>query len=272
MTLALSRLGRVLILAAALVAMFAVSVLPAAADSHNNARVRVVHASPDAPAVDILVNGNRAITNLAFPNGTDYVSLTAGQYRVQVVPAGQPASAAVIDANLNLAAGQDYTVAAVGQVANIRAQVYNDNNAAPAAGQAKVRVIHASPNAPAVDVAVRGGAVVVPNLAFPNASDYLAVPAGTYNLDVRAAGTQTVALGLDNVQLQAGQVYTVIARGLLGGNPALGATVLVVPGTQAATLPRTGEASGLPWLPLAAVAGALAIVAGFRLSRGTSRA
>jgi hypothetical protein len=258
---------RVLVLLAALAALMVASIIPAAAQSE--ARVRVLHASPDAPAVDIFVDGNRAITNLAFPRATDYVALPAGQRRIQVAPTGQAASAAVIDATVTLTAGRDYTVAAVGQVAQIRAQVYEDNNAAPAAGQAHVRVIHASPNAPAVDVAVRGGPVLISNLAFPNASQMLPVAAGTYNLDVRAAGTQTVALPLNNVELRAGTIYTVVATGLLNGQPALAAQVLTAQ-PVAAALPRTGEAAGLPWLPILAVIGAGIVIAGVRMRRAGS--
>lgn len=50
--------------------------------------VRVAHASPDTPAVDIWVNGAVAISNLTFPDVTDYLLLPAGDYNFQVTPAG----------------------------------------------------------------------------------------------------------------------------------------------------------------------------------------
>jgi hypothetical protein len=79
-----------------------------------------------------------------------------------------------------------------------------------------VRVVHASPDAPAVDVAVKGGPVLLAGLPFPRASTYLSVPAGTYDLEVRAAGTTTVALALPGVTLESGKMYTVFAVGSLG--------------------------------------------------------
>jgi hypothetical protein len=42
------------------------------------ARVRVVHASPDAPAVDVLVNDNVAFSNVPFTEISDYASLDPG--------------------------------------------------------------------------------------------------------------------------------------------------------------------------------------------------
>ena len=41
----------------------------------ETARIRVVHASPDAPAVDICANGAAAFSNVAFPSATDYATV-----------------------------------------------------------------------------------------------------------------------------------------------------------------------------------------------------
>ena len=47
-------------------------------------RVRVMHTSPDTPPVDIFVDGAKAVTGLAFPANTGYVSLPAGTHNVKV--------------------------------------------------------------------------------------------------------------------------------------------------------------------------------------------
>ena len=81
----------------------------------------------------------------------------------------------------------------------------------PADGQAKLRVFHASPSAPAeVDVAVTDGPILVEALAYPEATGYLTVDAGTYPLEIRAAGDEMAALTLE-ATLEAGQNYTAIA-------------------------------------------------------------
>jgi len=182
----------------------------------QGAMVRVAHLSPDAPAVDVLVNGQKAITGLAFKQVTPYIPLPAAKVRVQVVPSGQM-SPVVIDAELDLKEGVYYTVAATGFLAQIQPRVYTDllSGFFPRAGYARIRVVHASPDAPAVDVAVKGGPVLFAGLPFPQASTYLSVPAGTYDLEVRAAGTSTVALALPGVTLESGKMYTVFAVGSL---------------------------------------------------------
>lgn len=180
----------------------------------GTARVRVVHASPDAPAVDIWVNGAPAFTNVPFEMITTFAGVPAGSYNVKVVPAGAT-TPVVIEADLNLAAATDYTVIATGMLASIEPVILTATPGAPQAGQAWVRFFHASPDAPAVDIAVTGGSVLFPNVSFQQGTDYLPVPAGTYNLEARVAGTATVALEIPGVMLADGGVYTAYATGLL---------------------------------------------------------
>lgn len=182
----------------------------------GDACVNIVHASPDAPAVDIYVDGAAAVENLAFGAATGWVALPAGEHQVQVTPTGEAADAAVIDATVELMADMAYEVAAIGAVAEITAAIFPvDLAVTEDMENAAVRVIHASPDAPAVDVAVTGGDVLVENLAFPDGTDYLMVPAGTYDLEVRPTGTEDVALALPGTELTAGMAYSVYAVGTL---------------------------------------------------------
>src|SRR5829696_3983529 len=77
----------------------------------GDARVNIVHASPDAPAVDVYVDGTAAVENLAFGAAAGWVALPAGEHQVQVAPTGEAADAAVIDANVDLMADMAYEVA-----------------------------------------------------------------------------------------------------------------------------------------------------------------
>ena len=234
----------------------------ALADGHQ-ARVRVVHASPDAPAVDVLVNDGVAFSNAPFKGITDYAALDTGTYNVKVVPTGATMPV-VIEADLDLEA-KDYTVVAVGLLENIEPLVLVDNNSTPEAGKAHVRFVHASPDAPAVDIAVQGGPVLFSNIAFKEIGDYMPVDAGTYDLEVRLAGTETVALAVPGLALADGTVYTVFAMGLAGGDPALMA-VPSADSTKPVTLPETG---GIPlsrlYVPIILSLGALLLLGGLVL-------
>lgn len=242
------------------------AVLGGGASAADNARVRVIHASPDAPNVDVYANGGRVLTNVPFKAASDYLSVPAGNYKFEVFAAGTTANP-VLTINADLKAGVDYTVAAVDRVSQLKYRVFEDNNAAPAAGKAHVSVIHTGPDAPAVDVAVKGGPVLVPGLSFGEKAGPLPVDAGRYDLEVRVAGTSSVALPLNGVQLESGKVYTFVATGLLSNNSLTVVPLAVTPAAAAGAPvapPRAGEAgladqdgSGTSWLP---VAGIMAVV------------
>lgn len=191
------------------------------------AKVMVIHASPDAPGVDLLVDNAVAGTNLTFPNNTGYLEVKAGTRNVKVNVTGTQTT--VIGADLNIMANTAYSAFAVNTVANLEPIILVDNLASPASGKAHVRFIHLSPDAPAVDITLSNGTVVFGNVAFKGSVDFTPLDAGTYPLQVRVAGTSTVALDLGNITLQAGKIYTVFARGLLSGTgaQALGAAIIV---------------------------------------------
>ena len=238
-------------------ALLALALVPAAF-AQGTAKVRVVHASPDAPAVDVYVDGAKVLTNVPFFTASDYLDVPAGEHRFQVTPTGQPADKAVIDAKATVEAGKAYTVAATGKVAEIKATILADNLAAPAAGKAHVRVVHASPDAPAVDIKVKGGPTLIANLAFPKDSGYNPVDAGTYDLAVNVAGTDTVALDLPGTTIEAGKIYDIFAVGLLA-DKSLKVEVTTPPAAAAqasvpAQLPRTsGETLPLAFLAVMAL-------------------
>lgn len=234
------------------------SVTGASPSEGGTTLVRVAHLSPDAPPVDVLVNGARVVNGAAFGDATGYLALPAGSARIQVVPSGA-SSPVVIDATLDLGSGVAYTVAATGLLGagDLKPIVLVDD-LDTTGNRAKVRFVHASPDAPAVDIAASGSAtiggapslpasipgagqipsttvqsaagtqasILFPNVAFREAKGYLPIEGGSYDLEVRPAGSTAVALRVPDVSLRNGVNYTIFAIGRLG-NGSL--TALAVP-------------------------------------------
>ncbi|MBA3825576.1 MAG: DUF4397 domain-containing protein, partial [Ktedonobacterales bacterium] len=246
-----------------------------AAHAAGTGHVRVVHAAPAAPEVDVYVDGAKALPDFKFGTVTDYISLPAGPHEIAVVPFGMDISKAVIKQSVTVADGKLYTVAAIGNtnpaVTPALVAFADDNTVVP--DKAKVRVYHLSDNAGPVAVAT-GGNTVIPNLAFQSASDYLHVPAGAYIFDVTLLNTSTKVS--QPATLAANKVTSVFALGEVGGT---GATVFKfavgvadgIPNGQPQTgVAPTATTTGLPvalWFGL----GALALVAlgglGFAVTR-----
>jgi hypothetical protein len=244
----------------------------------NHATVRVLHASPDAPAVDVYLDDAAvsALTNVPFGTLSDYLDVPSGDHNVKVYATGTTTDP-VIDADVTVAAGTAYTIAATDALASITPQVLVDDPS-PACDSAQVRVVHLSADAPAVDIAPAGATpdeAVVKNLAYPDASDYLALPGGSYDLEVRLAGETTVALDLPGVTVEDCMAYSVFAIGSaadpsVGGN---GLQVVVAVDASADqdmpetdTLPVGNDGNGVPPLVLIGVA-TLALALSLRVLR-----
>lgn len=241
--------------------LFSLLVVPAASAQSGTAKVRVIHASPDAPAVDVLVNGSKvaALTNVPFFTASAYLDLPAGTYDLQVVPTGATTPVVIDAKGVALEAGKAYTIAATGPLASIQPTVIAETLTAPAAGKAKVRVYHFSPDAPGVDVKVQNGPTLISNLTFPNASNTLEVDAGSYNLQVTPAGASTpVVIDLPNTQLEAGKTYDVFATNVLASiKPELVVTTAPAAAPAPTTpnrLPTTSEGDAAPLGLMVAVA------------------
>jgi hypothetical protein len=215
-------------------------------------QVRVAHLSPDAPAVDFCVQEKSATTftgpvlkglgvtaGLSFGNVTKRVELPAGEYTVRLV-APNAADCATSLAGLpnytlpKLDAGTEAVAAAVGLVGGTGTQgftvtPYVDDPAAPAAGKIKLRIIHASPDTPAVDVGTGSGAnfkALTTSLGFKNfptsgsfdAKGYASIdPLNAATISARANGTETDALVTTGVTAPAGSIVTAWAIGQLAG-------------------------------------------------------
>jgi hypothetical protein len=197
-------------------------------DSKDYAKVMIVHASPDAPGVDLLVDNNKKNSSaLTFPNNTGYLEIEDGSRNFKVNATGT--STSVINATVSLTKDKNYTLFACNALANIEPLLITDDLTTPASGKAHVRFVHLSPDAPAVDVAVAGGAVLFGNKSFKDYTAFTPLDAGTYNLEVRVAGTSITALSLPGITLQSGKIYTIFAKGFLTGTGSqeLGAQIIV---------------------------------------------
>jgi len=200
-------------------------------DQAQQAGVRAVHNSADAPAVQVLVDDVVVEDSLAFPNVSPsaatngYAVIEVGTRNIKVAPASSdnPVNAAVIDADVEFTQGAASTIVAVNTLAEIEPLVLADT-VRSIATQASLRVVHGAVEAGTVDVyllpANPDGETVLnvevnnPTLddfEFKTNTGYLPVSAGDYVVFIT---DQSGNLLLENVPvtLEAGGVYTAIAR------------------------------------------------------------
>jgi hypothetical protein len=172
--------------------------LVACNDSDPEAQLRIVHASPDAPAVDVIADGELLVGALDYGQATAFATVDAGTVAVRVngrLPGGTT-STVIGPANLDLADDTQYTVLAVGNVASIEPLVLSQPATSVPAGSTRLRVVHAAPDAPAVDVyltapaAELAASTPVATLSFKQALAPTEVTAGSYRVRVTATGNR----------------------------------------------------------------------------------
>lgn len=233
--------------------------------------VRVLHGSPDAPEVDVYVGADLAsaakvdaLSGLSFGDISAYAEVDPGTYAIKVCATADSSICPIEVASLALAADSKVTIAASDALASIDVNVFTD---APGdnAAQAQVRVVHLSADTPAVDVLTQdGAATVVDNLAYPVATGYLALDAGSYDLKVCADADNTVCpLDPGALVLEAGKAYSVFAIGSLQAT-------IAVPATDTVASAPAGTGMGAPAL-LLAMAAALGLVVGIRFVPARAR-
>ena len=181
----------------------------------SDACVRLVHAAPDAPPVDVYLNEAEIAQNLEFGTATEYVTAPSGDGRgIRVTATGTPVDEAVIDTSLDFDPGQAYEILVTGAGDDLEATITGTDLRPLAQGQARLRVINASPDAGAFDVGIAGNEEnLFEGVDFRDATDYVVLDAGDYALEVRPGGEDmTVALQTD-ATLEEGVTYDLIALG-----------------------------------------------------------
>jgi Domain of unknown function (DUF4397) len=177
-----------------------------------DATLRVVHASPGAPEVDVLLDGQPLLQGLPYGTASSYATMTAEEHRLQVIPTGQTADAAVVDETIDAAPGQAYLLAVFGLLNDIGGDIYDVDLSEIEPGNARVRLLNFSPDAGAIDLLETGGDEWFGDVELGEASDYSDIAPGTYSADVRGEEDR-VLLTVSELPFEETRVYDVVVLG-----------------------------------------------------------
>jgi hypothetical protein len=191
------------------------------------ALLQVVHASADAPDVNVLVNGAipAGLAGVPFGAASPYLELPAGTISAAVEALLADGTALrVLEADgLQLEPDVAYNVIAAGSAAALLAGADNPlqlfvltRPVLDGIEGVRIQVLHGSPSAPEVDVFVTGPDAELAGLepatfAFGGVLDLGTVPAAEYRIRVTPAGGETVVFDSGAVALPAGADLTIIA-------------------------------------------------------------
>lgn len=167
-------------------------------DATDKTNIRIIHASADAPAVDIKLNDAVAAPGLDYPQSTGFVSIDAGTYDVAVdaiIPGGNLEGVITVD-DITFAKDQRYTIVAIDDTDMIGEFIAEESAATPGAGEVAISVLHAATSVEGTNVDVyvtTPGADITgtaPNFSFDfkGQVDAGALSADEYQIRVVAGG------------------------------------------------------------------------------------
>ena len=176
------------------------------------AYLSVFQASPDAPSTNFFLD-NSQVNTTSFDYGSTigYVTAYAGKRAATLKNIG---GTTVATTDLNLDANTASSLFVANAIAHPDYIVLKDTLSMPSAGNAGIRFVNASADAPAVDFAVTGGSLITANKAYKGFSSFSEIPGGkTYSFEIRKAGTSTVLATITNAQINSAYVYTIWLHG-----------------------------------------------------------
>ena len=182
----------------------------------TTASLRVVQASPDQAAVNVLIDGKLQISDLSYAGNTGYLTVNPGTKDLQLELYTD--NSLVLDEKVPVTSSSENTVVITGNSGSLKPIVLADSNTAPTAGDIEIRVMNAAPGIAAADVYIVPAGVnistlspVVKSLAFQAATSYQTLTAGTYEVFLTVPGTKNAYVSSGPLVLTGGEIRTMVA-------------------------------------------------------------
>ena len=183
----------------------------------GNSIVRVFHASPNAPTVDVYVDDEILAPGLAYTDISDYSYMEERMHTIEIRSMGD-STTTILTKMIDVPDDRIFTIAIVGNLDNLEFILIEDDiDEIPSPKESTVRVVHLSPDSPNVNVFANGNSLFE-NLNFKGNSDYNKVPSGAYSMDITSSNTGDIVLS-GNLNLKANRIYTIY---VIGNPPSLG--------------------------------------------------
>lgn len=186
--------------------------------------VMMVHAATGTEAVDFYLQDNLIASQIPYQGNCSYglATLEHGDLFKAEVRSSSDGATLATEFNSDLIDGERYSLFIFGTESGFSKEIFNDTYSEPNAGEAMVRFIHLSQDAPAINV-LANGAEVVSNKEyygeniFNGATGFQDVSAGVYNISFQEVSSGNILFSIDNIVFEDGKAYTLYASGLING-------------------------------------------------------
>lgn len=179
--------------------------------------LRVVNTSPGLGTYNVYANDrimNTINAPLPFGGGIAYKTFDPGTYNIKFTTGGDMNS--LLTKEVTVKESEVSSLYLIGKPSQLDGLLIFDDVQNPSLSeQSSIRFINLSPDAPALDLNIVGGANVTTNKVYKTYSTYTKLDAKKYSFEIKDTATGAVRATLTDVSFAAGRYYTIIARGLL---------------------------------------------------------
>jgi hypothetical protein len=199
-----------------------------AAAGREEALVRVVHAIPNGPAMDLFAGDLVLFDAINFKSVSSYRALDGKRYAFALRPAGMTNARPLSSNTEGLEDGHYYTVFALpGDDRGARLRIVADTLDWPAGGKSRLRIVHGGDGVGAIDVHASGVEnALFENVEFQAVSDYADVAPLNGRIEIRFDGSAVPVLAVPNAHLEAGRFYTMVIVGSTRSAPPIEAFII----------------------------------------------
>jgi len=187
----------------------------------GTAYIRVLHAMPGGPSVDVYSGSTKIASNLSFKSLGEYMDVKSGKNTIKITPVGKT-EPSIVSEDKSLTKGKFFTLAITGKQKAALLFV-NDSTGKEMTDKARIRVVHLAPGAPDVLVTVpstrgdKGYAnLIAKPLEYQKSASKTVKPMSA-TIQIRTQDGKLVK-EVSDVQLQAGKRYDAFAVGEVGSS------------------------------------------------------
>lgn len=179
--------------------------------------LRLPHAVPGAPPVDVYANNSLIASGLPYKGFTEYHQILPGTYHIQIFGAGTTGPV-LLDTVIEVPGQSIDTAVIIGTPSGMSMKTFFETVVQIPQGQLYLRFSNLVPDGPDMDLLLSNGTVLFGDVSFGMATNYTQIPAGTYTFYIQQSGTARSLLYVPNIHLMPQKFYTIYVVGRMDGS------------------------------------------------------
>ncbi len=183
-------------------------------EARGHSLVRIVNAVSGGKDAVVQLDSQTLFDGVKTASVTDYREISNNLAKFSVRATGDTAGTMLAQNDQILMDGNRYTVFLVAEDVSKNTLRIVKDEVIPDSGKARIRIIHAAPGAPELDVSVAGSKdKLFSGVNFKSEAGYQDVEPATVTLQIRAKDETKVLLRVANVELKRGTATTIVITG-----------------------------------------------------------